>query len=172
VLYGKAALLDSMPPYQGGGDMIRSVSFEHTEFAEIPQRFEAGTPHIAGAIGLGAAVDYLSALDRDRVAAHEQTLLSYATERVRDLKGVRIYGTAPEKASILSFTVDTAHPHDVGTILDRSGIAVRAGHHCAQPLMERYGVPGTVRASFGLYNTLDEVDALVDGIRTVKEIFG
>jgi cysteine desulfurase/selenocysteine lyase len=172
VLYGKAALLEAMPPYQGGGDMIRSVSFAHTEFAEIPQRFEAGTPHIAGAIGLGAAVDYLSGLDRERIAAHEQALLAYATECVAEVPGVRIYGTAPEKASILSFTVDTAHPHDVGTILDRSGIAVRAGHHCAQPLMERFGVPGTVRASFGLYNTMDEVDALADGLRQVKEIFG
>ena len=171
-LYGKAELLQAMPPYQGGGDMIRSVSFEKTEYADIPQRFEAGTPHIAGAIGLGAAVDYVTALDQEKIAAHEQALLSYATEQLSGIPGLRLFGTAREKASIVSFTIDGAHPHDVGTILDRAGIAVRAGHHCTQPVMDRFGIAGTVRASFGLYNTFDEVDALAAGIEQVKEIFG
>ena len=172
VLYGKAELLERMPPYQGGGDMIRSVSFEKTEYAGIPSRFEAGTPNIAGVIGLGAAVDYVTALGRERIAAHEQTLLAYATERLAAIEGVRILGTAREKASIVSLVLDAAHPHDVGTVLDRAGIAVRAGHHCAQPLMHRFNVAGTVRASFGLYNTLDEVDALAEGLEQVREIFG
>jgi len=172
VLYGKAELLERMPPYQGGGDMIRSVSFEKTEYAGIPSRFEAGTPNIAGVIGLGAAVDYVTALGRERIAAHEQTLLAYATERLAAIEGVRILGTAREKASIVSLVLDAAHPHDVGTVLDRAGIAVRAGHHCAQPLMHRFNVAGTVRASFGLYNTLDEVDALAEGLEQVGEIFG
>ena len=172
VLYGKAELLERMPPYQGGGDMIRSVSFEKTEYAGIPSRFEAGTPNIAGVIGLGAAVDYVSALGRERIAAHERTLLAYATERLAAIEGVRILGTAREKASIVSLVLDAAHPHDVGTVLDRAGIAVRAGHHCAQPLMHRFNVSGTVRASFGLYNTLDEVDALAEGLEQVREIFG
>lgn len=172
VLYGKAAHLEAMPPYQGGGDMIRSVSFERTEYASPPQRFEAGTPHIAGAIGLGAAIDYVTALGLDRIAQHEQALLAYATERVGEVAGLRLYGTAPRKASILSFTMQNAHPHDVGTILDRCGVAVRAGHHCTQPLMERFGIAGTVRASFGLYNSFEEVHALVAGLREVKEIFG
>ena len=172
VLYGKAEILEAMPPYQGGGDMIRSVSFEKTEYADVPQRFEAGTPHIAGAIGLGAAIDYVTGLDQDRIAAHEQALLAYATDRLSGIPGLRILGTAPEKASIVSFTMEGAHPHDIGTILDRSGIAVRAGHHCTQPLMDRFGVAGTVRASFGLYNTIEEVDALAEGIQRVKEIFG
>ncbi len=171
-LYGKADLLQAMPPYQGGGDMIRSVSFEKTEYADIPQRFEAGTPHIAGAIGLGAAIDYVTALDQEKIAAHEQALLAYATDRLSGIPGLRLFGTAREKASILSFTIDGAHPHDVGTILDRAGIAVRAGHHCTQPVMDRFGIAGTVRASFGLYNSFDEVDALAAGIEQVKEIFG
>jgi cysteine desulfurase/selenocysteine lyase len=172
VLYGKAGLLRSMPPYQGGGDMIRSVSFERTEFADIPSRFEAGTPHISGAIGLGEAIDYVTALGFERIAAHERAVLAYATERLGDIPGLRIIGTARQKASIVSFVLDSAHPHDIGTILDRSGVAVRAGHHCAQPLMERFGIAGTARASFGLYNGCDDVDALVDGLRRVKEIFG
>ena len=172
VLYGKADLLRSMPPYQGGGDMIRTVSFEKTEYADIPSRFEAGTPHISGAIGLAAAIDYVEALGFERIAAQEQAVLAYATERLSDVPGLRIVGTARNKASIVSFVMDSAHPHDIGTILDRSGVAVRAGHHCAQPLMERLGIVGTARASFGLYNGFDDVDALVDGLRRVKEIFG
>jgi cysteine desulfurase/selenocysteine lyase len=172
VLYGKADLLRSMPPFEGGGDMIRTVSFEKTEFADIPNRFEAGTPPIAEAIGLAAAIDYVTALGFDRIAAHEQAVLTYATERLSDIPGLRIIGTARKKASILSFVMDSAHPHDIGTVLDESGIAVRAGHHCAQPLMERFGVAGTARASFGLYNGFDDVDQLVDGLRRVKEIFG
>jgi cysteine desulfurase/selenocysteine lyase len=172
VLYGKADLLRSMPPFEGGGDMIRTVTFEKTEYADIPNRFEAGTPPIAEAIGLAAAIDYVTALGFDRIAAHEQAVLTYATERLADVPGLRIVGTARKKASIVSFTLENAHPHDVGTILDRSGVAVRAGHHCAQPLMERFGIAGTARASFGLYNGFDDVDALVDGLRRVKEIFG
>lgn len=172
VLYGKADLLRSMPPFEGGGDMIRTVSFEKTEYADIPNRFEAGTPPIAEAIGLAAAIDYVTALGFDRIEAHEQAVLTYASERLADVPGLRIIGTARRKASIVSFTLENAHPHDVGTILDRSGVAVRAGHHCAQPLMERFGIAGTARASFGLYNGFDDVDALVDGLRRVKEIFG
>jgi len=172
VLYGKADLLRSMPPFEGGGDMIRTVTFEKTEFADIPNRFEAGTPPIAEAIGLAAAIDYVTALGFDRIAAHEQAVLTYATERLSDIQGLRILGTARKKASILSFVMDNAHPHDVGTVLDEGGVAVRAGHHCAQPLMERFGVAGTARASFGLYNGFDDVDQLVEGLRRVKEIFG
>jgi len=172
VLYGKAALLEAMPPYQGGGDMIRSVTFEKTEFAGIPSRFEAGTPNIAGAIGLGAAVDYVEAIGLEAIQRHEQALLAYGTERLSEIPGLRLIGTAPHKAGILSFTLDGAHPHDIGTILDRSGIAVRAGHHCAQPVMDRFGVAGTVRASLGLYTRFDEIDALADGLAKVKEIFG
>ncbi len=171
VLYGKADLLESMPPYQGGGEMIRSVSFEKTEFAPPPARFEAGTPNIAGAIGLAAAIDYVEALGFDRVHAHEQALLAYGTERLAEIPGLRILGTARHKAAILSFTLDGVHPHDIGTVLDRHGIAVRAGHHCAQPTMDRFGVTGTARASFGVYNRLDEIDALLDGLMRVKEIF-
>ncbi len=172
VLYGKADLLNAMPPYQGGGDMIRSVTFEKTEFADIPNRFEAGTPHISGAIGLAAAADYVTALGFDRIEAHEQALLRYATERLTDVPGLTIVGRAKQKASIVSFTMEGAHPHDIGTILDRQGIAVRAGHHCAQPLMDRMNVAGTARASFGLYNGFDDVDALADGLLRVREIFG
>ena len=171
-LYGKAELLEAMPPWQGGGDMIRSVSFEKTEYNVIPYKFEAGTPNIAGAIGLGAAIDYLTGLGIEQIGAHEQTVLDYANRRLGEFNSVRLYGTAPEKASIVSFAVEGVHPHDVGTILDRRGIAVRAGHHCAQPVMERFGVPATVRASFGLYNTTADVDALCDGVREVLEIFG
>ncbi len=171
-LYGRAELLEAMPPYQGGGDMIRKVTFEKTEYADIPSRFEAGTPNIAGAIGLGAAVDYVSALGLERVEDHEQALLAYADERLRDVPGLTVYGTTPDKASIVSFTLDGVHPHDIGTILDQDGIAVRAGHHCAQPTMDRFGITGTARASFGLYNRFDEVDSLVAGLKRVREIFG
>jgi cysteine desulfurase/selenocysteine lyase len=172
VLYGKADLLRAMPPFEGGGDMIRTVSFEKTEFADIPNRFEAGTPPIAEAIGLAAAIDYVTTLGFDRIAAHEQAVLAYATERLSDVGGLHIIGTARHKASILSFTMENAHPHDIGTILDRSGVAVRAGHHCAQPLMERFGISGTARASFALYNGFDDVDALASGLHRVREIFG
>jgi cysteine desulfurase/selenocysteine lyase len=172
VVYGKAGLLDSMPPYQGGGDMISSVTFEKTAYNSLPYKFEAGTPNIAGSIGLGAAVDYVNQVGLESIAAHEQKLLAYATDAVSDISGLRMMGTADEKAAVLSFTIDGIHPHDVGTVLDRQGIAVRAGHHCAQPVMRRFGVAATTRASFGIYNTIEEVDALVRGIWKVKEIFG
>ncbi|MCS6862503.1 MAG: cysteine desulfurase, partial [Abditibacteriales bacterium] len=172
VLFGKAQWLESLPPYQGGGDMILSVSFEKTTYNKVPYKFEAGTPHIAGAIGLGAALDYVSAIGLDAIAAHERALLRYATAAVCDVPGVRLVGTAREKAGILSFVMKGIHPHDVGTILDREGIAVRAGHHCAMPLMKRFGVAATTRASFALYNTFEEVDALVRGLRQVVEVFG
>jgi len=171
VLYGKAALLGAMPPYQGGGDMIRSVSFEKTTYNDLPYKFEAGTPNIAGAIGLGAAIGYLNDLGLEAIAAHEHDLLACATEAVGRIPGVRLVGTAREKAAVLSFVVEGVHPHDVGTILDREGVAVRAGHHCAQPVMDRFGVPATTRASFALYNTREEVDALVRGVERVREIF-
>ena len=171
-LYGKLAHLEAMEPYQGGGDMIRRVTFEGTEFAAPPYKFEAGTPHIEGAVGLGAGLGYLRALGLEVVGAHERALLAYATEQVEALRGVHIIGNAREKAGVLSFVIDGVHPHDVGTILDSEGIAVRAGHHCAQPVMDRFGVPATVRASFALYNTFSEVDALVTGIRRVQEVFG
>ena len=173
VLYGKRALLDAMPPWQGGGDMIRSVSFSSkTEFNDLPWKFEAGTPNIAGAIGLGAAIDYLGTVGMDALEAHESQLLQYATTALSGIEGVHLIGTAAEKSGILSFVVDGAHAHDVGTILDYENIAVRAGHHCAMPTMERYGISATVRASLGLYNTKDEIDSLVRGLIGVKEIFG
>jgi cysteine desulfurase/selenocysteine lyase len=171
VLYAKAAILEAMPPYQGGGDMISSVTWEKTTYADIPQRFEAGTPNIAGTIALGAAIDYLESLDRQALLAHEHALLEYATERLQALNSVTIHGTAPEKAAVISFAIKGVHPHDVGTILDFEGIAVRAGHHCAQPVMDRLGVPATTRASFGIYNDFDDVDALIRGIGKVQEIF-
>jgi len=171
-LYGKARWLEAMPPYQGGGDMIRTVSFEKTTYNVIPYKFEAGTPHIAGGIGLGAAIDYVSGIGLDRIAAYEHSLLEYATEQVGAIPGVRLIGTAREKAGVLSFVMDGAHPHDIGTILDREGIAVRAGHHCAMPVMERFGIAGTTRASFAFYNTMEEVDALVAGIDKVREVLG
>jgi cysteine desulfurase/selenocysteine lyase len=152
--------------------MIRTVTFEKTEYADTPARFEAGTPNIAGAVGLAAAIDYVEALGMDALGEHERALLAYGTERLSAIDGVRLIGTAPHKAGILSFVIEGAHPHDIGTILDREGIAVRAGHHCAQPLMDRFDVAGTVRASFGCYNTLQEVDALAAGISKVREIFG
>ncbi len=172
VLYAKAALLDAMPPWQGGGDMIRSVTFERTEYNVIPWKFEAGTPNIAGAIGMGAALDYVSAIGMDAIAAHEGALLAYATDALRTVPALRLIGTAPDKASILSFVLDSIHAHDVGTILDHRGVAVRAGHHCAMPVMQRYGVPATVRASLALYNTREDIDALVEGIASVREVFG
>lgn len=172
VLYGKRALLDAMPPYQGGGDMIASVTFEKTVFNDLPYKFEAGTPNIADAIGLGVAVDYLEAVGMDAIAAYEAELLAYATEKVGSIDGVRLIGTAEQKASVLSFEIAGVHPHDVGTILDREGVAVRAGHHCAQPVMEFYGVAATTRASFAFYNTREEVDQLVSAIAKVKELFG
>lgn len=172
ILYGKAAHLESMPPYQGGGDMIRSVTFEKTLYNSIPYKFEAGTPHIAGAIGLGAALDYLQQLGMDNIAAHEQELLQYATRALSQVPGVRLIGTARHKAAVLSFTMDNIHPHDAATVLDHEGVAVRAGHHCAQPVMERYGLPATLRASFGLYNTAEEVDVFIRALGRVREILG
>jgi len=172
VLYGKAEWLEAMPPYQGGGDMISSVTFEKTTYNRLPYKFEAGTPHIAGAIGLGAAIEYVTALGLEAIAAHERELLAYATEAISAIPGVRLIGTAREKASILSFTLEGVHPHDIGTILDQEGIAIRAGHHCAQPVMERFGVPATARVSFALYNTKEEVDALVRAVEKVREVFG
>ena len=171
VLYGKAEWLERMPPYQGGGDMIASVTFEKTTYNALPYKFEAGTPHIAGVIGLGVALDYLSGLGLDRVVAYERELLAYGTAALRAVPGVRIIGTAQEKASVLSFVVDGVHAHDVGTVLDQAGVAVRAGHHCAMPVMQRFGVPATVRASLAFYNTREELGALVAGLHDVREIF-
>lgn len=171
VLYGKMSLLERMPPYQGGGDMIQSVTFERTTFKRPPHRFEAGTPAIVEAIGLAAAIDYVSALSLLRIGAHEHDLLSYASERLTEVAGLRIYGTALPKTAVISFTLDAVHPHDVGTILDQAGIAVRAGHHCAQPLMDRLDVAATVRASFALYNTRADVDALIDALAFVRKVF-
>lgn len=171
VVYGKAELLEQMNPFQGGGDMIRSVTFERTTYAGLPNKFEAGTPAIASQIGLGAAIDYLNSIGREAAAAHEAELLRYATERVSAIEGVRIIGTARHKASVLSFVIDDIHPHDIGTILDQEGIAVRAGHHCAQPVMQRFNVPATARASFAFYNTREEVDVLARTIEKVIEIF-
>ncbi len=171
VLYGKAVLLDSMPPYQGGGDMISSVTFEKTIYNTLPYKFEAGTPNIAGTIGLGAAIDYLNRIGLDNIATYEQGLLDYATGAISRIPGVRLIGTAREKAAVLSFVIDGVHPHDAGTILDQQGIAVRTGHHCAQPVMGRFGVPATTRASLAFYNTREEIDALTAGIWKVKEVF-
>jgi cysteine desulfurase/selenocysteine lyase len=171
VVYGKAALLETMNPFQGGGDMIKSVTFEKTIYGDLPNKFEAGTPAIASQIGLGAAIDYLNTLDRKKAAAHEDELLRYATEKLSAIEGVRIIGTAREKLSVLSFVIDDIHPHDIGTILDQEGIAVRAGHHCAQPVMQRFNVPATARASFAFYNTKEEVDVLARTIERVVEIF-
>jgi cysteine desulfurase/selenocysteine lyase len=171
VLYGKSAILEAMPPYQAGGDMISSVTFEKTTYNKLPHKFEAGTPNISGVIGLGTAIEYIERLGRANIANHEQELLSYATREISGLPGVRLIGTAKEKAAVLSFVMEGVHPHDIGTILDQKGIAIRTGHHCAQPLMERFGVPATARASFGLYNTRQEVDRLVEGLRKVREVF-
>ncbi len=171
IVYGKAELLEKMDPFQGGGDMIKTVTFEKTIYAELPNRLEAGTPAIASQIGLGAAIDYLNAIGREQAAAHEAELLRYATERISAIEGVRIVGTAKNKASVLSFVIDDIHPHDIGTILDQEGIAVRAGHHCAQPVMQRFNVPATARASFAFYNTKEEIDVLARTIERVIEIF-
>jgi cysteine desulfurase/selenocysteine lyase len=171
VLYGKAALLEAMPPFHGGGDMILSVTFEKTTYNVLPYKFEAGTPNIAGAIALGAAVDYLTNLDMDQVAAHEQELLTYATDALSRVPGLRFIGTARHKAGVLSFVLEGVHPHDMGTVLDYEGIAIRTGHHCAQPVMDRFGVPATARASLGIYNTREEIDMLVRGLLKVTEMF-
>ncbi|HEY7304118.1 MAG TPA: cysteine desulfurase [Bryobacteraceae bacterium] len=171
ILYAKAGLLEKMPPYQGGGDMIRSVTFEKTLYNDIPYKFEAGTPDIAGAIGLGAAIDYLAEIGMANIAAYEEELLSYAEKKISRIDGVCIVGTAAQKASVISFVVDGVHPHDVGTILDREGIAVRTGHHCAQPVMDRFNIPATTRASLAFYNTREEIDRLTAGIVRVKELF-
>jgi cysteine desulfurase/selenocysteine lyase len=171
VLYGKAQHLEAMPPYQGGGEMIRSVTFEKTLYNEIPLKFEAGTPHIAGAIGLGAAIDYINGIGLDRIAAYEEGLLAYTTGALSDIQGLRIIGTAKEKAAVISFVMDGIHPHDIGTVLDDEGVAIRTGHHCAQPLMARFGVPATARASLAFYNTQEEIDTLVRGIDRVLKVF-
>lgn len=171
VLYGKSALLESMPPYQGGGDMISSVSFEKTTYNKVPHKFEAGTPDISGVIGLAAALEFVQKLGLENIAAHEEELLECATASVSRVPGVQLIGTARNKAGVLSFVMDGIHPHDIGTILDQNGIAIRTGHHCAQPIMDRFGIPATARASFGLYNTLEEIDALVAGIHKVREVF-
>ena len=171
VLYGKRALLEAMPPYQGGGDMISSVTFEKTTYNDLPFKFEEGTPDIAGAIALGAALEYIDSIGMDKIAAHEKELLAYATEAVGAIPGVQLIGTASARAGALSFVLDGVHPHDLGTILDREGIAIRTGHHCAQPVMERFGIPATARASFAVYNTKEEVDALVEGIQAAREVF-
>jgi len=171
VLYGKQALLEAMPPYQGGGDMIRSVTFEKTTYNKVPHKFEAGTPDMAGVAGLKAAIEYMSSVGIEKIAAHEHDLLTYATEVVGGLPGVRPIGTAKDKAGVLSFVLDEVHPHDIGTILDEQGIAVRTGHHCAQPVMDRFCIPATVRASFAMYNTRAEVDALARGLKKVREVF-
>jgi cysteine desulfurase/selenocysteine lyase len=172
VLYGKAELLEAMPPYQGGGDMISQVTFQKTLYNVLPYKFEAGTPNIAGVIGLGAALDYVQALGLDAISAHEHDLLTYATQLASEVPGMRLIGTAQDKASILSFTLEGVHPHDIGTILDRDGIAIRAGHHCAMPVMAHFQVPATARASFALYNTREEVDALFSGLHKVIKLFG
>ena len=172
VLYAKERWLEAMPPYQGGGDMIASVSFEKTTYNELPYKFEAGTSNIAGGVGLGAAIDYLSAIGLDAIAAHEHDLLTYGAKRLSEVPGLTPIGTAREKAGVLSFVMDEIHPHDIGTILDREGVAIRTGHHCAQPVMTRYGLPATARASLGLYNTKSDLDALVEGLGKVREVFG
>ncbi len=171
VLYGKEALLEAMPPFEGGGDMIRSVTFEKTEYNILPYKFEAGTPDIAGIVGLGAAIDYVNGIGLDKIQAYESELLEYATKALSEVNGVRIIGNAPDKAGVVSFVIEGVHPHDVGTILDQQGIAVRTGHHCAQPVMDRFQIAATTRASLAFYNTTSEIDALVAGIRKVQEFF-
>jgi cysteine desulfurase/selenocysteine lyase len=172
VLYGRESLLAAMPPWQGGGDMILAVTFERTVYNELPWKFEAGTPHIAGAIGLGAAVDYLEGLGLERIASAEHELLEYATTMLEGVDGLEIVGTAPEKAAVISFKLRDIHPHDLGTILDMEGVAIRTGHHCAMPVMDYYGVPATARASFAFYNTRAEVDRLVEALGVAQEILG
>jgi cysteine desulfurase/selenocysteine lyase len=172
VLYGKTAHLEAMPPFMGGGDMISSVTFERSTWNTLPHKFEAGTPDISGVVGLHAALDYIDAIGRDRIAAHERHLLEHGTRVLESVPGVRLIGTAPSKASILSFVMDNVHPHDIGTIVDREGIAIRTGHHCAQPVMERFGIPATARASLAMYNTAEELDALGRALHRVHEVFG
>lgn len=172
VIYGKEALLDAMPPWQGGGDMISTVTFEKTTFNDLPHKFEAGTPNIAGGIGFDHAIAFMNEIGVERIAAHEADLLKYATEQLSAMNSVRLIGTAPKKGALISFVMEHAHPHDIGTILDQQGIAVRAGHHCAQPIMDNFSIPGTVRASFGVYNDRSDVDALVVGLKKVMDIFG
>jgi cysteine desulfurase/selenocysteine lyase len=170
ILYGKTKLLDAMPPYQGGGDMIRTVTFEKTTYNGLPYKFEAGTPNIAGGIGLGASLDYMTAIGIDKIAAYEHELLLYGTEALSQIPGLRLIGTAREKAAVLSFVIEGLHPHDIGTVLDQQGIAVRTGHHCAQPVMDFFGLPATTRASLAFYNTFAEIDALVVGIKKAQEV--
>jgi cysteine desulfurase/selenocysteine lyase len=172
VLYGKERLLEEMPPYQGGGDMIRSVTFEETIYNDLPYKFEAGTPHIAGAVGLGAAIDYFSSFDAGLIHAHENAVLRYATEALEAVPGLRVVGTAPGKVAALSFLMESAHPHDIGTVVDAEGVAIRTGHHCAQPVMEHFGIAATARASLGMYNSFGDIDALVTALRKVQELFG
>jgi cysteine desulfurase / selenocysteine lyase len=171
ILYGKEHLLDAMPPYQGGGDMISSVTFEKTLYNRLPYKFEAGTPNVAGAIGLGAAIDYVESIGLQKISAYEKVLLDYATQALSAIDGLRIIGTAKEKVSVISFVLEGVHPHDIGTILDQEGIAIRTGHHCAQPVMDFFGIPATARMSLGLYNTREDIDALAQGLRKVKEVF-
>jgi cysteine desulfurase/selenocysteine lyase len=171
VLYGKAELLDAMPPYQGGGDMISRVTFERTSYNVLPYKFEAGTPNIAGGIALGAAIDYVDAIGLDAIAEHEHDLLDYATRQVIELPDVTLIGTAKDKAGILSFTLEGIHPHEIGTVLDHEGVAIRTGHHCAMPVMEHFGVPATARASFALYNTREDVDRLIEALHKARELF-
>ncbi len=171
ILYGKARVLETMPPYQGGGDMISSVTFEKTTYNKLPFKFEAGTPDVAGAIGLGAAIEYLNGIGIENIAEYEHELLDYATQKLSAIPGVRLIGNAKERAGVISFVIEGVHPHDVGTILDQEGIAIRTGHHCAQPIMDRFGIPATARASFSFYNTKEEVDSLANGIQKVREVF-
>jgi cysteine desulfurase / selenocysteine lyase len=171
VLYGRKQLLEAMPPYQGGGDMISNVTFEKTLYNQVPYKFEAGTPNIAGVAGFGAAIDYLMAIDRQAALAHEDDVLEYATERLRGIAGLRIIGEARRKTGVLSFLIDGVHPHDAGTILDQQGIAVRTGQHCAQPVMDKFCIPATIRVSLGIYNTREDIDVLVSGLATVKDVF-
>jgi cysteine desulfurase/selenocysteine lyase len=170
MLYGKKQWLDRLPPYQGGGEMIAEVTFEKTTYAELPHKFEAGTPNICGGIAFGAALDYMNAIGFDAIAAYEGELLHYATDRLLEIEGLKIYGTAKEKTAVISFNIEGIHPYDIGTILDKLGIAVRTGHHCAQPIMDFYRIPGTVRASFSFYNTMEEVDLLVEGVKKAKSM--
>jgi cysteine desulfurase/selenocysteine lyase len=172
VLYGRLAHLEAMPPYRGGGDMIASVTFEKTEYNVVPYKFEAGTPNIAGVVGFGAAIDYLDTIDREAALAHEDSVLAYATDRLREVAGTRVLGEARQKTGVLSFVMDGVHPHDVGTVLDREGVAVRTGQHCAQPVMDRFGVPATIRVSLALYNTREDIDALIRALGRVREVFG
>ncbi|GAB4293744.1 MAG: cysteine desulfurase [Ignavibacteriaceae bacterium] len=172
VLYGKVDLLESMPPYMGGGDMISKVTFEKTTYNELPHKFEAGTPNIAGVIGLGAAIDFINQVKLDLIKIHEDDLLLYATERIKEITGIKIIGTASQKTAVLSFVMERIHPHDIGTFLDFEGVAIRTGHHCTQPVMDRFGIPATSRASFAMYNTKEEIDVLIDGLKKITKVFG